>query len=228
MSKPAYGDITTRCGRTVLAADAQVRLLGLFPPLDRAAQQISLVLYRLLARGSPVTAPQLARAAGEPEARVAQVLKQWPGVFYDEAQRIVGYWGLSLSPTVHHFKVNGRDLYTWCAWDSLFIPGLLGEAVSVESLCPVTQRAIQLSVTPQRVEHIEPQTTVMSLMLPSDEGVVQDIVTRFCHYVHFFKSASVAQRWSAEHPSTVIVGVAEAFELGRKKNLRQYADEPLW
>ena len=38
----------------------------------------------------------------------------------------------------HRFEVAGRTLYTWCAWDSLFLPQILGQEAEVESTCPLT------------------------------------------------------------------------------------------
>ncbi len=35
------------------------------------------------------------------------------------------YWGLAIAETKHRLEVDGRALYTWCAWDSLFLPEIL-------------------------------------------------------------------------------------------------------
>ncbi|MGH8454605.1 MAG: organomercurial lyase [Nevskiales bacterium] len=207
-----------------MQAEILQKLLPLFPALDREAQRISLALYRLLSGGQPVSAAQLAAAVDLDEPGVTRALEQWPGVFLDNQKRVVGYWGLALSKMAHQFRLNGRLLYTWCAWDSLFIPQLLGEAVQIESVCPVTRKAIRLTVRPQGVEDVQPGTAVISLMLPSDDSIMQDIVTRFCHYVHFFQSERAAERWTTANPSTVIVGIQDAYDLGREKNAAQYPD----
>ncbi|MGH8529513.1 MAG: alkylmercury lyase MerB [Nevskiales bacterium] len=203
------------------------RILSLFPKLDNAAQRLSLALYRQLARGEPVSTTRLAAAVDRDASAVSEQLSQWPGVFYDEQGAVIGYWGLSIHPMAHRFRVNGRNLYTWCAWDSLFIPELLGETAHVESFCPVTRTPIRLTVTPQGVEDLQPATAVMSLMLPAHSSVMSDIAARFCHYVHFFESANAATRWLPENPSTMVVGVGEGFELGRMKNDIQYLDQAL-
>src|SRR5438105_3553591 len=80
--------------------------------------------------------------------------------------RITGYWGLALSPTAHRFLIRGRLLYTWCAWDSLFIPELLGESARVESSCPQTKSRIHLTVTPRGVIDLDPAGAVVSLVTP--------------------------------------------------------------
>ncbi len=67
-----------------------------------------LPLMRLLSRGDPVTREQLATVLGRPEARVAEALRQFEDVVYDEEGRIVGA-GLSLPPTPYRFEVQGHD-----------------------------------------------------------------------------------------------------------------------
>ncbi len=58
-----------------------------------------LPLIRLLSRGDPVTREQLATVLARPEAIVADALRQFEDVVYDEEGRIVGA-GLSLLPSI--------------------------------------------------------------------------------------------------------------------------------
>jgi hypothetical protein len=44
----------------------------------------------------------------------------------------------------------GVTLYAWCAWDTLFIPELLGRTARVESSCLETKK-VRLSVAPPLV-----------------------------------------------------------------------------
>lgn len=48
------------------------------------------------------------------------------------------------------------------AWDSLFIPEILGHTARVESACPVTR--ISLTVGPQRIIEAEPSGVVISMV----------------------------------------------------------------
>jgi hypothetical protein len=57
---------------------------------------------------------------------------------------IVGI-ALSLRPTRHRFRVRGHDLYTWCGFDALFLPIILGERAGVASTCLVTGAEIRSS-----------------------------------------------------------------------------------
>lgn len=81
----------------MLPADAQARLLELFPPLGDDTRRLSLALYRKLARGEPVALSRLAKRAGLDEVVVTMPLEQWPAVFYDERGDVIGYWGVDHS-----------------------------------------------------------------------------------------------------------------------------------
>src|SRR3546814_19337606 len=64
--------------------------------------------------------------------------------------------GLTVSRTAHQMTVNGRRLWTWCAYDTLFLPTLLGETGEIETRDPETERVIRLTVSPTGIEAAEP------------------------------------------------------------------------
>ena len=183
---------------------------------------VSVSLYRLLAEGRPVSESALATRAGVSEPRVKEILEEWIGVFRDDDGNIVGYWGLALPEMNHRFVVEGRTLYTWCAWDSLFIPHILGQTAQVESACPVTDTPIRLTVAPDGVEEVEPQGAVVSFLTPSPERIQDDVVTNLCHFIHFFASRAAGEEWVSGRPGTFLMDVEEAFILGQLKNEAQY------
>lgn len=94
-------------------------------------------LTRLLAHGDPVSTEQLARVLGRPEAEVSEVLRQFEEIVFDERGRVVGA-GLSLLPTPYRIEVQGHELFTWCALDTLIFPAWLGYPAQVSSTCPAT------------------------------------------------------------------------------------------
>jgi alkylmercury lyase len=169
-------------------------------------------LTRLLARGQPVTTSELAQATGRPAGEVAQAVTAMPDIELDEQQRIVGY-GLTLRPTQHRFETGGRQLYTWCALDTLIIPRLLGQTARVESPCHATGSPVRLTAGPDGVTGAEPATAVVSVVTPEQPRSVREA---FCANVHFFASAEAAGPWLAAHPGASVVSVADAYELGRR------------
>jgi len=93
-------------------------------------------LLRLLARGEPVAACQLAGATGRSADQVRQALAALPDTEYDSLGRVVGS-GITLNPTPHHFEVGGLRLYTWCALDA---PGRVCRAIVLDTPPPPVLR----------------------------------------------------------------------------------------
>jgi alkylmercury lyase len=194
------------------------RLQPLFPALDELDQQLSLAIYRKLARGAPVGLKDLFSELGMDATEGVRRMRAWPGVYYDGEQRVIGYWGLSLSSTRHRLRISGRELFAWCAWDTLFLPAVLGTRIEVTSTCRGTGEAVHLSVSPTAVESAEPPGLAVSFVVPSGEAVRADVVTSFCHHVHFFTSEN-----AEKHPEAFLLSLPEAFEVGRLLNRRRYS-----
>jgi alkylmercury lyase len=195
-----------------------------FLKLSPEEQRVSVQLYRLLAEGQPVPPERIAQTLSLSNDVVSNILSQWSGVFYDDDGRIVGYWGLALPEMAHRFTVNGQTLYTWCAWDSLFIPQILGKTTRVESTCPVTGDKIRLTVAPEGVTELDPVGTVMSFVRPEAGKIRENVVLNFCHFVHFFSSAEAGSQWISENKGNFILSIDEAYYLAQKKNEVQYKD----
>ena len=189
--------------------------------LDGREQELALGLYRRLAEGEPVSAAALAADLGRQEAEVAGALEGWPGLFRAEDGRVISFWGLAIPEMPHSFRVNGRRLFTWCAWDALFIPELIGQTADVESRPPAGGEKVRLVVEPNAVREVEPETAVVSMLAPA-EAFDYRVMTSFCHYVHFFPSPAEGEEWVAEHEGTFLLSVPEAHELGRLVNRKQF------
>lgn len=169
-------------------------------------------LLRLLARGEPVPIEDLAAATGRTVDGVRQALADLPDTEYDEAGRIVGY-GLTQRPTPHRFTVDGRQLHTWCALDTLIFPTVLDRPADVESPCHATGTPVRVRAETDEVVDVEPATAAVSIVTPEQCTSVR---SAFCNQVHFFASPDAAQPWLAEHPDATVLPVAEAFTLGRR------------
>jgi len=198
-----------------------------FPTLNLLEQRLSLELYRLLAEGQPVPRKVLADRLEVPDETVNRILDGWPGVFSDNERRIVGYWGLSIPAAYessHTLKINGRTLSAWCAWDTLFLPQLVGHTADIESASPGDAGIVRLTITPQQVERVEPVGSQMSVLVPDAQEMQKNVVTSFCHFVHFFPSPQAAQSWTAKHAGTFLLSIHEAHVLARLKNEAQYRE----
>ena len=204
--------------------DVTAATIGAFPKLSSAEQRISFVLYRLLAKGAPVTAQDIAREAGLEPSRISDLLRSWHGVCYDKTGAVIGYWGLTLAQTKHRLRVNEQNLHAWCAWDTLFIPPILDTDANIESACPVSEERISMKVTPRGMADVRPANTMLSFVTPQQAKVEENVILHFCHYVHFFAAPEYGARWVAEHPGTFLMTLEDAWELGRRKNAAQYPE----
>jgi len=190
-------------------------------------ERIALQVYRRLAEGSPSPASDIAERAGVPVERVEELLASWPGVYLDEAKNVIGFWGLTitkLSPT-HRLEVEGRTLFAWCAWDTLFLPGILDATAKVESTCPTTGETISLVVSPGGVVETSHPGGVVSFLTP-EQDFDADVIQSFCHFVHFFASPEAGDTWTARHLGTFLLPLDDAFELGRRVNARNFPSAP--
>ncbi len=177
-----------------------------------------------MAKGKPVSRDRLAQALGKPTDAVNHTLSQGPGLFYDESDHIIGFLGLTIKETHHRLKVNGITVYTWCAWDTLFLPQLLNVTATVTSTCAATGEEIRLTVSPSRIEAAEPHDIVVSFLTPDENELRENTITSFCHFVHFFRSRKDGDAWVAEHDGTFLLSLDDAFMVGKKKNELRFKD----
>ena len=169
-------------------------------------------LLQMLTKGEPVTVEDIASETGKPIEEMRKILQTLPSVEINEQGRVVGF-GLTLVPTPHRFNVDEKDLYTWCALDTLMFPKLIGQKARIESPCYSTGKPVRLTVEPNRVIKVEPSTTVVSIVTPDDMSSVR---TSFCNQVHFFSSPDAAKDWLSQHPEGKVLSVEDAYELGNQ------------
>ena len=206
------------------------KFFGAFPAecmkLSREQQQISTQIYKSLAEGNPVSIENLSNSLGIDQEFVKNITDEWPGIYYNDDSRIVGYWGLTTQEMGHRLKIDGITTYTWCAWDALFIPHIIGKTAEVESRDPVTKNTIKLTVTPtDGISNVTPSEAVISFLFPDTAEVMADVISSFCHYILFFESNSSAKKWISENEKKEelwILPIDEAFLLGLRKNEMQY------
>jgi hypothetical protein len=80
-------------------------------------------LWRPLAHGEPLTPDDVAQVTGRTVGEVRHALAALPDTGYDEHGRIVGH-DLTQRPSPHRFTIDGRQLFTWCALDTLMFPAV--------------------------------------------------------------------------------------------------------
>jgi alkylmercury lyase len=191
-------------------------------------QRAAVALYRELAKGQAVDDARLGRALGISAAESRALLQRQAikcFVYADDKRRVLGFGGLAAAPMHHRFEVEGRTLWTWCAWDSLFIPEILGRSARVTSPDPETGEIVRLVVRPDRIESAVPDGAVVSFIRPEARVFATsaaNVMAKFCHFVFFFSSRASGERWAAQHPDTFLYSLDVAFALAKRFNATNF------
>ena len=129
------------------------------------------ILVDAIADGRAVSRAEFATALGLPAEAAAAAFADLAstGMQFDDEGGLVGA-ALTPRPTPHRFRVRGRDLFAWCALDTLFLPGLLGETARVESSCPVSRETVLLDLAPDRILERRPADIGLTVVLPGEAG----------------------------------------------------------
>ena len=197
--------------------------LDISPKLELPAQRVALQTYRALAEGEAVSVARISGAAEVAPQVARELLEAWPGVVWEEG-RVIGFWGLSPRPVSRHrLRVEDRTLFAWCAWDTLFLPELIGKPALVESSLKDAGQSVTLSVSADGLKNVNPSAAVMSMVMPHKD-MMRDIVSSFCQFINFFPSREQAEKWVGEHGEASVMGIEEGFRLGALKNRGQFPD----
>lgn len=188
---------------------------GIPPEESTLAARLEIMTYRTLAEGLPVSPGRLARAANVPLEITATFFEQGKalGGEWDVEGRLIGNV-LTLNPTPHSFRINGKNLYTWCSLDAMHLPRLLGQPAEVESTDPVSGEKIRLTISPDANPTYHPPETVLSIILA--HGDRNGPQSPLCSQMLFFASRDNAEIWIRDHPQATIMTVEEVYQLVRE------------
>jgi alkylmercury lyase len=177
--------------------------------------QLSLQILGLLAEAQPVTPEHLAEKSGQNVEFIRSnfAALQNCGCEINEQGALIGN-ALTLTPTRHRFRLKNHDFYAWCALDTLFLPALIKQTAEISSTCPQTGEIVQLTVSPDRIEAVNPSETALSIVFSS--GCTSGINGSFCGQIHFFFSAAAAHQWVKGRVDFAVLSLSEAFEVAQK------------
>jgi alkylmercury lyase len=170
-----------------------------------------------LSRGKPVSPEQLAEIWEVPLEQVRSVLAR--AVLAGRAEvnsqgDLVGGI-LSLIPTPHRISIGGKQLYAWCAYDAIYVPGLVGKTAEISTQDPITGDPIKIIITPDSVADVQPEGSVVSVV-----GVESDMrggpKSPRCTQMLFFGSRDSAHQWLQGRPDMSILTAEEVFEIARQ------------
>ena len=189
------------------------RLRTFRPTLDLLADRWGdagplLPAFLLLARGRPVSVDQIARAAGAEGHRVEAALEA-ARCERDAEGRVLELYGLTLTPTCQRLEIAGRTLFACCALWAHVIPKLVGATVRVESVDPMREGVVRLSISPDGVESADPPGSAATLAVATKEAITTDVGEAFCSHVRHHLSWASAVESAAAEPARHAVGLAD-------------------
>ncbi len=197
------------------------------PPLSAKQLDLTFSAYRAMLAGKPTEISTIAEAAGWDPNEAATQLSEWPGVYFDDDKRVIGFWGLTVEPiSTHLVSTQTGSSWAWCALDPLFILPLVGERGTVSARSGVTGTPVELEVTPDAVSRLSPGDEIYVSFLIPKGPFTSDVRLTFCDYVLFFDGKSSAESWTSEHPGTTALPLDDAAAIGRQQAERLREGRP--
>lgn len=183
------------------------------PGLAPDEQRHALTLLRTLGQGEPVSMGQYAERSGLTAEEASAFVGGLPGVYRDEDGAVIGFWGLTVvEMPPHRYRLDGRELFTWCAWDPFILTPLLGGSAEVASVDANTGDEVALTIVEGDVTDLSHADLTLSFTLP--EEWTEDVIASFCHVIHYFTDRGSARAWTAAHPGTFVLSLDDAVALG--------------
>lgn len=199
------------------------QLQRLLPPIPKNQQKLAVETYRFLSeKASPISFQDLAKSSNHTDIEVENILTSWPDLRLNGEGNIEAFAGLSTKETPHQITINSKKLYTWCAWDTLFIPALLGVQAQIQSTCPVTNSSLEFEILGYELIKRPTEQAVLSFVMPSSDFCLNNVQSQFCCHIHFFKNIEVAKLWQQDNPESLLMSIEAGIELGRMQNEIRY------
>jgi alkylmercury lyase len=179
--------------------------------------RLQVLALQLLAEGNPVSPESLAEAWDMPLEQVNAIFEQAGAqgtLQLDDAGNLVGSF-LSLIPTNHKFRVEGKTLYAWCSYDAIYLPGVIGKQAEIESIDPYSGEPIQVKISLDGEIDLKPEGVVVTVV-GIDADSTGGAESPRCSQMHFFQSYENAKKWSSAYADVSILTVHQAFELARE------------
>jgi alkylmercury lyase len=171
------------------------------PPDPFIAAVDGAAFRRLLHTAQPASFAQVADDLHHPEPVVQAAiddLRKQGQMRLDEHGRIIGSAGLSVEPDRHEINLEGRQFWTWCAYDFFGIFAALGANGHARSITPDTGQSVRIDFRDG-----QPQPAPLVLFLPADDPACSaNAYDQWCPHSNLFHTAEAARAWANEHDIT--------------------------
>jgi len=184
--------------------DIEKSFNDLFQGVDKEKWPLFVELQKQLLDGNPVPIEPAAKILGATVENAKEIINQFGET--NQNGEIVAFAGISIIPTPHSFKVEGKQLYTWCAADALIFPSFFNVSAEIESIDPINRESINLLIKGKKIDFIQPESAFVSWV---DDVDMKDIRNTMCKRIHFFVSEQTAKEWQLSNPNAKILPAME-------------------
>jgi len=153
-------------------------------------------LFPLLADGRPISLTQLTEITHKDIVTVEQELaKGHTG--RDSKGNVIELFGVMQLPSPHRIQLGQVCLFSCCALVAHMVPLLLDRTATIESVDPISHRLVKLQVSSSGVQLVEPQQAVGTLVVTTQEQVLNNVRSAFCMHVCYFPDEETAEEFIA-------------------------------
>ena len=177
------------------------------------------VAFQLLIKQGDAVDPQaLVVATGLKAGVVGALLQQLDRAGWirrDAKDRLIGSAGLSIAADRHQIELDGRQFWTWCAYDIFGIFGALGASGRAASPSPSNGDVVRLKFV-----RGQPQPAEAVLFRPDAELVsaCENVYRDWCPNSNLFRTRELAQAWATERRlAGAVLGLHEASALATEE-----------
>ena len=144
---------------------------------------------------APIPIPYLADRVGYTPGQVEAILAGPELAGRSKRDRngsLTGIAGLSIEPTSHAIQLDGRDLWTWCAFDAVGILAALEATATIHSKTPTSTSPLDIRF----VKGISETEVVLFILEGFDP---RSSLETWCPSVNFFPTTESAEQWVREN-----------------------------
>ncbi len=192
------------------------QLCRLLPKQNKQFSELSRLIYLGLSAGNPVSLDSIANKIKWTEQTVKQYIKQLTHLQLNKQNLIVGYRGVTLTPTDICVHLSSNTFYTWCAFDALFMMDLVKDNMEINCQCKHCDERLNISI--EGCIHSKNTDVVMSFVIPSRQNYEQDLQQVFCRYVNFFCNQNCGELWIDNAKRLQFFTLEDAFFIAIQRN----------
>lgn len=190
----------------------------ILPKFTELEKRLSKFLYIELVKGFPVPLAKIVEQLHLPEEQAIELLDALDYVEQNQNNEIIAYRGVTLSSAKHTLVTAESTVYTWCAFDTLFLLDLIDEPAHIHSTCATCNKKLMLKPSMLDGSKFENSSVVMSFLVPEPSAYQESLRASFCCKVHFFCNLNCGQQWSSLQSNIELFSIDDSLTIARERN----------